>query len=159
MRVNHVLRTARYAALLAGSIAMATSPLAAANFGGKITLNFEQTVTNACNNSLTVSGTGEATIVVGAGPNGQGVLVSVSYSPKVFTDTNSGTYEETGLAVGAFTTQTAPGHTYTIPLVLNFKGQDGASSFRILTDEIVTVNQNQAPTLLYAPGVTGSCGL
>jgi hypothetical protein len=108
---------------------------------------------------LTVNGTGKATILVEAGPNGQGVLVSISYSPASFTDTNGGAYVETGAAVAAFTAQTAPGHTYTIPLVLYFKGQNGASSFQILTDEIVTINQNQAPTLLYAPGVTGSCGL
>lgn len=156
MRMNHVLRIARYAALFAGFVAMSTSPMAAAGTGGKLTLSFSQGVTNACN-GLAVTGTGKATIVVEADPNGQGVLVSISYSPAVFTDTNSRSYEETGLGVGAFTTQTAPGHTYTVPLVLEFKGQDGAASFSILTDEIVTVNQNQAPTLLYAPGVSGTC--
>lgn len=156
MRINHVLRIARYAALLAGSVAMSTSPMSAAGSGGKLTLSFAQGVTNACN-GLPVTGTGKATIVVEADPNGQGVLVSIFYSPAVFTDTNSSSYEETGLAVGAFTTQTAPGHTYTVPLVLKFRGHNGASSFSILTDQIVTVNQNQAPTLLYAPGVSGSC--
>ena len=158
MRMNQLLRIVRYPALLAGSMAMVTTPAAAANRGGQLTLSFAQTVTNTCN-GLTVSGTGKATIEVAAGPNGQGVLVSVSYSPEVFTDANSGSYVETGLGVGAFSAQTAPGHTYTIPLVLKFKGQDGASSFSILTDEIVTINENQAPTLLYAPGVSGSCGL
>jgi len=158
MRMNHALGIARYPALLAFSVALAATHSVAAPLGGQLNLSFTQTVTNACN-SLAVTGTGKATIVVAAGPNGQGVFVSIAYAPEVFTDTNGGTYVETGLAVGAFTTQTAPGHTYTVPLVLRFKGQGGSSSFSILTDEIITVNQDQAPTLLFAPGVSGSCSL
>lgn len=76
----------------------------------------------------------------------------------MFTDGNShNTYVETGAARGAFTAQAAPGFTYTIPLVLNFKGQNGAPSFRVFTDEKVTVDQNQAPTHLDAPGTAGKC--
>jgi hypothetical protein len=66
---------------------------------------------------------------------------------------------ESGAATGAFTTQTVPGHTYTIPLTLAFKGQNGAASFKILTDEVVTVGPGQAPVALFAPGVSGTCGL
>jgi hypothetical protein len=90
---------------------------------------------------LQVNGNGTATVVVFAGPSGQGALVSVSYAPAVFTDTNGGTYVETGPALAGFTTQTAPGHTYTLPLPLKFKGQNGAPSFSVLTDEVVTVGQ------------------
>jgi hypothetical protein len=99
------------------------------------------------------------TIVVVAGGNGQGAFVSVSYAPVVFTDTHShNTYVESGAALGAFTAQAAPGFTYTIPLVLKFKGQNGAPSFSVFTNEIVTIDQNQAPTHLDAPGTGGKCG-
>jgi hypothetical protein len=94
--------------------------------------------------------------------NGQGALVSVSYAPAVFTDTNGGTYVETGSALGGFNTQTAPGHTYTVALQLKFKGQNGAPSFSVLTDRVVTVGQNQAPANpagLGAPGLSTKCGL
>jgi len=132
------------------AITVANTAALASPAGGKITVNFAQTVSNACGNGdVDITATAKATILVVAGSNGQGAIVSVSYAPMVFTDGNShNTYVETGSALGAFTAQAAPGFTYTVPLVLKFKGQNGAASFSVSTDEKVTVDQNQAPTHL-----------
>jgi len=160
MRTSELKLWVWRALLQAGCVAMAVMATAAAASasGGQVTVTFLQSVTNPCNNSsLTVTGTGKATLVVTAGSNGLGALVSVAYAPVVFTDSQGGTYIETGAAVGAFTTQSTH---YTVPTQLDFKGQNGASSFSILTDEFVPVNQNQGPTAtgFFAPGVSGKCG-
>ncbi len=141
------------------TVTMANTAALASPAGGKITVSFTQTVSNACNSGdVDITATGKATIFVFAGSNGQGAIVSVSYAPVVFTDGNShNTYVETGAALGAFTAQAAPGFTYTIPLVLKFKGQNGAPSFSVFTDEKVSVDQNQTPTHLDAPGTAGRC--
>lgn len=152
MKTIDLKQLVRRAALLAGCVAMMA--IAASASGGQITVTFSQSVTNACNN-LSVGGSGKATIIVTAGSDGQGALVSVSYAPAVFTDTNGGTYIETGAAVAAFTAQSTH---YTVPLQLNYKGQNGAQRFSVLTDEEVLVNPNQAPTFLNAPGISGKCG-
>jgi hypothetical protein len=150
-------RLVRYAAVLAGCLSVAASPMTAADSGGSLTITFSQVINNPCTGAVE-NGNATVTAVVVAGANG-GALVSAYYAPAVFSDINGNSYQETGAALGAFTTQTSAGHTYTFPLVLKFKGQNGAQSFSILIDEIVTVNQSQAPTSLSSPGVSGKCGL
>lgn len=157
MTKTQLWKSAGYALCLVMITIVNTAALASPA-GGKITVSFTQTVSNACGGDVDITATGKATILVVAGSNGQGAIVSVSYAPVVFIDGNShNTYVETGAALGAFTAQAAPDFTYTIPLVLKFKGQNGAPSFSVVTDEKVTVDQNQAPTHLDAPGTAGRC--
>ena len=159
MKMNQAGKFASYASLLAGCILLAAGPSAASDLGGRLTLTFSQVINNACISEVD-SGNATVTVVVSAGANGQGALVAAFYAPATFTatDTSGHVYQETGSALGAFTTQTSAGHTYTIPLRLKFKGQNGAPTFSVLIDEIVTVDQDQVPIGLNAPGVSGRCG-
>jgi hypothetical protein len=141
--------------LTAGTVHATTLP----SQGGVLNVDVPTGVINPCNGEEVVTGTASTratVLVLGAGGFSRVGVLFLAHGDFASEDQLQ-QYELLASASAQFDTRALA--SYTIPIKLRFRGQNGASDFAIFANVIISIDQNQRPVAVSVPGTGGQCGL
>jgi hypothetical protein len=127
--------------------------------GGVLTVDIPTGVINPCNGAEVVTGTASSratVLILGAGDFSRVGVLFLAHGDFESEDQLQ-QYRLLASASAQFDTRALV--SYTIPIKLRFRGQNGAPDFAIFANVVVSVDQNQRPVAVSVLGTGGQCGL